>query len=107
AASHLVRTIENTVGSRPGSAILLPDFVTRRELVERLADRLAPGRSTLTLAEREGLLGAACRAARNDGADPPFRLRPGLLLEILRFYDTLLRHRQDVASFERLALGTL
>ena len=46
-----------------------------------------------------------------DGAsssiEPPFRLRPGLLTEMLRFYDALRLNQKNVDAFERLALGIL
>ena len=45
-----------------------------------------------------------------DGAsniEPPFRLRPGLLTEMLRFYDALRLNQKNVDAFERLALGML
>ncbi len=104
AAAHLLRTIEDALD---GGACLLPDFVTPGELVERLAERLEDGRVMLTDAEREVLLGVACRAAKDAGAEPPFQLRPGLIAEILAFYDALRRNQKDVDTFARLALGQL
>ena len=63
------------------------------------------------LSDRRGTRGAArawpAAPRRDEGAPPPFRLRPGLIAEILRFYDTLRRNQKDVATFERLALGAL
>ncbi|HEY6360908.1 MAG TPA: PD-(D/E)XK nuclease family protein [Vicinamibacterales bacterium] len=106
AAAHLVRSIENRVPTGEG-AMVLPELITQRELTTALADRLAMGRCVLTDAEREALLGVACRAASEGGAPPPFRLRPALVAEILRFYDTLRGNGKDVATFERLALGAL
>ena len=106
AAAHLVRTIEHRVLSAAG-AILLPDFLTADEVPARFGERLASQPSTLTPAEREALLGVACRDAARDGVEPPFRLRPGLIAEILRFYDGLRRNQKDVGTFERLALGML
>jgi RecB family exonuclease len=64
-------------------------------------------RILLTEAEREVLMGVACRCAEQEGVLPPFRLRPGLVAEILDFYDTVHRHGRDVDTFERLALGML
>ena len=90
----------------PHAAMALPDIITPAELTTRFAERLPPQRM-LTDAERETLLGVACRIARDEGAPPPFRLRPGLVAEILRFYDTLRRNRKDVDTFERLAVGAL
>ena len=106
AAAHLLRSIEDSLADAGGAA-LLPDLITPGEIVERLASRLDGDRAVLTPAEREVLLGVACRAAKEAGADPPFRLRPGLIAEILAFYDALRRRQKDVDTFERLALGLL
>lgn len=105
AAAHLVRSIEHRLDRRGAAA--LPQLITPGELTATLAERLPEPRLLLTEAEREALLGVACRAARDAGEAPPFRLRPGLVAEILRFYDTLRRQQKDVATFERLALGAL
>jgi len=61
----------------------------------------------LTGAEREALLGSACRATRAAGHEPPFEIRPGLIAEILRFYDELRLRRNTVDDFERRALYLL
>jgi RecB family exonuclease len=106
AAAHLLRTIERSRLSR-GGAVVLPDFVTPGDLPQRFADRLSEPAMAGSPARREVLLGLACRDAIAAGAPPPFRLRPGLVAEILHFYDVLLRHRKDVDTFERLALGAL
>ena len=106
AAAHLLRSIEGRSASS-GTAIALPALTTSSELTTRLAERLPRVPPLLTDAEREALLGVACRVAREEGVDPPFRLRPGLIAEILRFYDALRRNQKDVATFERLALGAL
>jgi RecB family exonuclease len=106
AGSQLLRTIEDTL--LPGrGALLLPDLITPGELVAALTARLDPGAPLLADAEREVLLGVACRSARDAGHEPPFRLRPGLIAEALRFYDALRRQQKDVDTFERLALGAL
>ena len=106
AAAYLLRAIEER-RLAPGDACVLPDFTTRDELIGRLGDRL-PGRYLLlTEPEREVLAGVACRMAIEEGNEPPFRLRPGLVAEIVRFYDSLQRNLKDVDAFERLALGAL
>jgi RecB family exonuclease/inactivated superfamily I helicase len=105
AAMQLLRSLEDTVPS--GGAVLLPDMVTPDELVGALSARLDAGAPVLTGAEREVLMGVACRAAREAGAEPPFRLRAGLVAAALGFYDALRRNRQDVDAFERLARGAL
>jgi RecB family exonuclease len=107
AAAHLRRSVEDRLLSdRP--VVLLPDLVTTADLVGRLADRLPlSDRPYLTTQEREVLLAAACRVTSERGVVPPFRLRPGLIAEMLRFYDDLRRNQRDVPTFERLALGML
>ena len=106
AAAHLTRTIEQRLVT-PSAAVLLPDMCTSAELPVRLAARLPPDAPLLTDAEREVLLGVACREVRDAGVEPPFRLRAALVAEILRFYDTLRGFQKDVDTFERLALGAL
>jgi RecB family exonuclease len=107
AAAQLVRGIERRLRDDVLPGAVLPDFVTSDELVSRLAERLDATLPVLRDAEREALAGVACRAAREAGHQPPFRLRPGLVAEVLRFYDALRRNRKDVDTFERLALGLL
>jgi RecB family exonuclease len=106
AASVLLRSIERSRLS-DGGAVVLPDFATASELVSRLGDRLSLDRRRLGDHEREVLLGLACRHAAESAHEPPFRLRPALVTEMLELYDTLRRNRKDVASFERLALERL
>ena len=104
AGEHLIRGIEDAASSH---AVILPDFCTPGEIVRRFADRLFPPRPRLTDEEREVLLRVSCRAVISDGMDAPFRVRPGLVAEMLRFYDDLHRRQKDVDTFERLALGML
>jgi RecB family exonuclease len=106
AAAHLRTSIEAATLHASG-AVLLPDLVTPRELTERLAERLDATRRVLTGPEREALLGAACRTTREAGTQPPFEIRPGLVSEILRFYDDLRFRRNSVDDFERRALYVL
>jgi len=117
AAHHLLRSIEDRMPA--GSTLVLPDFVTRAELHERLFERisafdeLARGQGTsasgapYTTEEREALLAVACRAAIDAGAEPPFRVRPGLIGAMLEFFDALGRHQKSVDDFERLTIGRL
>ena len=97
-------------------------FVTRDQMYDRLHERLTGAPRRLASLERDGMAqAAAATAARSLAAageidrragDPvpglPFRLRPGLVAEILRFYDQLRRQSQQVKRFEELieqALG--
>ncbi len=107
AAAHLRRTVEDRLLSCR-TAVLLPDLVTTADLVRRLADRLPMSdRPYLSAQEREVLMAVACRVTVDRGVVPPFRLRPGLVAEMLRFYDELRRNQRDVQTFERLTLGML
>ena len=103
AGTHLLRSLEDSLA--PGGGCVLPDIVTPAEMVGAFAGRLALHPTVLTAAEREVLLGVACRAARDAGAEPPFQLRPGLIAAILAFYDELRRYQHDVESFARLTLA--
>jgi RecB family exonuclease len=106
AGTHLTRTIENRLLPNRRAA-LLPDIVTRDQMYERLADRLPQRPRLLDPFEREALLGTACQRAVDAGVQAPFNLRPGLVAEILRFYDDLRRHENDIATFETRALRVL
>jgi RecB family exonuclease len=106
AGARLTRAIEDRVLGRRG-AVLLPDLATRDQMYDRFADRLPARPRLLDPFEREALLGVACQAAVEAGVTRPFNLRPGLVAEILRFYDELRRHENDVATFETRALRVL
>jgi len=106
AAEHLLQSIERQ-RLTAARAIVLPDFVTPGELIARLGERLEGEPRLLAETEREVLAGAACRAAIEAGNEPPFHLRPGLVAEIVHFYDSLQRHQKGIDTFERLSLGAL
>jgi len=76
--------------------------VTRDELYAGLNQRLATPRRELTSFEREVLLHSSAMDAIRSGAAPPFDVRPGLVAEMLRFYDQLRRQGQSVRRFEEL-----
>ena len=105
AAALLRRTIEDRL--TPGSAIALPDIVTRRDWYERLAARLAVPPPIVGAFEREVLMEAAAHQAVTDGATPPFHLRSALVGEIVALYDAICRQGQGVDDFERLVLEPL
>ena len=106
AAAYLTRSIEQR-WLEPDGAVALPGFATRSELYVMLAQRLSQAPLPLTAAEREVLMGVACRLAHEEGAKPPFRLRPSLIAEIVELYDTLRRNLKQIDTFERLAVGML
>ena len=83
------------------------DIVTRDELYERLHARVDPALGRLAPLERDVIMQRAAReaAARTPGL--PFRVRPGLAGEMLRFYDHLRRQLQQVDRFEELIVDAL
>jgi hypothetical protein len=84
-----------------------PVLVTRDELYEQIRSRLSDPPRWLTACERDALAqGAAVRAAETVGA-PPFRIRPGLVGELLTFYDQLRRQGQSIRRFEELLTDAL
>lgn len=98
AADELRRTL---------AAVPLPDLVTRSELYGRLHARLPEAPDLLSPFDREVLLRRAARETAGRGVEPPFTLRPGLIVEILAFYDELRRSDRTLDDFERLMTGTL
>jgi len=84
-------------------------FVTRDQLYDTLHARLANPPRRLTALERDVMAQAAARASAARTPDLAFQLRPGLVAEMLRFYDHLRRQSQQVNRFQELiaeALGS-
>ena len=77
-------------------------LLTRDELYADLNARLAAPRRLLTSCEREVMLHSAADEAIASGQAPPFGVRPGLVAEMMRFYDQLRRQGQSVQRFEEL-----
>ncbi len=110
AAEELRRTIENRglLSSPDGPrALVLPDLLTRSELYLRLHESLPGAPRLLSEFEREVIFRRAARVAGGAGAPAPFRLRAGLVVQILAFYDELRRRDRSVAAFDRLMTGSL
>jgi hypothetical protein len=107
AAEALRRTLENILLSAASPALLLPDLITRAELYQKLHERLPGAPPILTDFEREVIFRRAALDAAGRGTPAPFRLRPGLIVEILGFYDELRRRDKTVAAFERLMVASL
>jgi RecB family exonuclease len=80
--------------------------VTRDELYDLLHARLATPPRRLTALERDVIAQAAARDAAA-GEELSFQLRPGLVAEMLRFYDHLRRQSQHVDRFEQLIVEAL
>jgi PD-(D/E)XK nuclease superfamily len=106
AREALTRTLRRVAPSEVDSLQL----VTRDELYLRLhagASRRGDVPPLMSGFEREALLGRAAQIAEDRGSTAPFRLRPGLLVEILAFYDELRRRDKTVSDFDRLMIGSL
>jgi RecB family exonuclease len=80
--------------------------VTRDELYAELHAALADPPRLLTSLERDAIAQASAREAA-DATEVTFRLRPGLIAEMLRFYDQLRRQSQQVQRFEELIQNAL
>lgn len=102
AAALLARTFDQR-----GSAARWPLVLTRDELYDDLHSRLTSAPPRLTPFERDAISQAAAQAAAVQHPDLPFRIRPGLVAEILRFYDQLRRQSQQVRRFEELITEAL
>ena len=105
AADQLRRTFENhrLLSSSPADrALVLPQILTRSGWYDAMHARLPSPPRRLTDLEREVLLNAAARDAAASEVEPPFRLRAGLLVEMLALYDDLRRRDSSVDNFERV-----
>ena len=107
AAEELRRTIENQSLAGGSGVQVMPDLVTRDEWYARLRERLPGSPAPLTAFHREVLLRRSAMRAHQAGAEPPFNLRAGLIVEILALYDELRRRHRTVADFDRLMTGAL
>ena len=104
AARELRRTlVRRDTASHPSMWV---DFLTRAELYERLHSSYGDLPRLQSVTEREVLLR---RAARKIAAEvpPPFSLRPGLVREMLRFYDEFRRREQSLDDFGRKVTAQL
>lgn len=103
AAEQLRRSFE--ARTLPAGPVMLPHLFTRDDWVRWMANYVSDAPPWLLPHEREVMLGAATRSAASEGAAPPFRLRPGLIGDLLDFYDTVRRQLRTVDDLSRLADG--
>ena len=92
AADQLRRTLENHhLQSKSSSdrAVWLPQILTRSGWYDAMHARLPSPPRRLSDLEREVLLNAAARDVADSDIGAPFRLRAGLLVEMLGLYDDL------------------
>ena len=109
AADQLRRTLENhcLLATSPADrALVLPQILTRSGWYDAMHSRLPSPPRRLTDLEREVLLNAAARDAASE-VEPPFKLRAGLLVEMLALYDDLRRRDSSVDVFERVLVREL
>ena len=85
----------------------LPHILTRDQWYDLMHARLADAPRRLTAFERDGIMQAAALQSARAVQRLSFRLRPGLIAEMLRFYDQLKRQAQPVARFEELIVEAL
>lgn len=105
ASDQLRRTFENqslqdAASASADRALCLPLIVTRSGWYEAMHARLPSPPPRLTDLEREVLLKSAARDIDVEGNRAPFRLRAGLLVEMLSLYDDLRRRSVPVDRFE-------
>ena len=117
---HAFRRVISHVSDRPGAIVVVPNraaarqlarnlsrspagvlVLSRDELYDELHSRLR-GPRRLTTYEREAIAQAAAVHAAQAAPDLPFRVRPGLVSEMIKFYDQLRRQSQAVERFGEL-----
>jgi RecB family exonuclease len=89
-----------------GPAAVGPLCVTRDRFYDVLRSRLPQAPRSLTACERDAIAQAAAHEAAASG-DVPFEIRPGLVAELLQFYDHLRRQGQQVKRFEELLIEAI
>ncbi len=111
AAQQLRQTLENLVLCEDlfeGRKVLtLPELVTRNDWYSHMHGRLSSAPARLTEFERDVYGRAATLDAVAAGAEPPFKLRPGLVVEALALYDDLRRQGLTIDTFERVIIRDL
>jgi hypothetical protein len=101
AAEQLRRTIEERALGAERAALVWPIVATRRDVYQELTLRLSPPRDILSAFEREAVLTSVARSTLASGIELPYELRPGLIVELLAFYDHLRRLGRTIDDFER------
>ena len=85
----------------------VPAIVSRTDWYEWLRLRLPRQPDVLTVIQRQVIATRAARDAIEAGCPPPFDLKPGLIAELLSFYDDLHRYGRSTDAFERLIVKDL
>jgi RecB family exonuclease len=103
AADQLRRTFENEALQQKAAvdrAVALPQILTRAGWYDAMHARLPVPPRRLSDLEREVVLKSAARDITDDESATPFRLRAGLVVEMLSLYDDLRRCNVSVDRFE-------
>lgn len=105
--THAAATVLAETIGESASTLFSPAIVTRDGLYDDLHRRLLTAPRRLTVFERDAIAQAAAEEAAQRFDDLPFRIRPGLVAEVVRFYDQLKRQPQLVSRFESLITEAL
>ncbi|HEV8235472.1 MAG TPA: hypothetical protein VGP84_12780, partial [Gemmatimonadaceae bacterium] len=81
--------------------------MTREQLYDELHARMKNPPARLNAFDRDAIAQAAADAALRETGALPFQIRPGLVHEMLRFYDQLRRQSQHVTRFDELITAAL
>lgn len=100
-------TLARTLTGFGFTGTALPGFVTRDQIYDALHRRMPAPPRRLSPFERDAMAQASARAALEDIDALPFQVRPGLVAELMRFYDQLRRQSQQVKRFEELIVDAL
>lgn len=101
AGEQLRRAVEDRGLSAARPAVVWPSLGSRQDFYGELAARLRPAAITLTPTEREVILSATARQTNESGLEPPFQMRPGLIAEMLAFYDQVRQLGRSIDVLER------
>ena len=103
AGTELSRILEADMvaGAAAPTVRVAPCLLTRDEWYAEMHARLNGSTSLLSALDRHVCMLGAARQAQARDAEPPFKLRPGLIPAVVSFYDQLRRHRKSVNAFDR------
>lgn len=102
----LQQALEHDVAPGPHAALVLPRLLTRDGFLDACHRAARLDRPRLQAMTREVLMGASARQAAR-AHPPPFLIRPGLVSEMVRFCDTVVRLGHDVGAWLAAAADRL
>ncbi|MBI2832950.1 MAG: PD-(D/E)XK nuclease family protein [Acidobacteria bacterium] len=112
AAEQLHRTVEGrgVVGgarTEDRRVVESAQLITREEWYDWMCAQARPRQRRLRGLEREVVFRQAAHEVMQAGIEPPFNVRPGLVIEIAALYDALRRQLITLEAFERLLMSEL